>query len=98
MLPSSKASCKEIAARGRNWQDVLENDAHFVVLLRPVVDLERPKLKVTDVQIVKMLNLGYFNLRPKCCTMFPPGASYKLGVPHTANFLVIITIIMYLHL
>jgi len=30
--------------------------------------------------------------------MFPPGASYKLGVPHTANFLVIITIIMYLHL
>ena len=56
---SSRALCNNLSARGRRWRYVQTDlrgmsEVHFAVLLRSLVDLERPKIKVTDANIANM--------------------------------------------
>ena len=60
MLPSSRAPYKNLAASAHRWGGELRTtrflwyEAHFVVLLRLLVDLERSNVKNQDREMVKM--------------------------------------------
>ena len=67
------------------------SEAHFAILLRPLVDLERSKVKSRTRKLQKFLDyFGRNHYKPKCSTTIPrllnSGASY-LAMPRTADFL-----------